>query len=240
MPIPYETSYNLACEKLESLDLNDVAFNSSVQLKGDILLVNFLNETYAVKENGKDIRVVNSSREVKINEKILLLHYLITADGTAPAREEVTLENIPGASFYYPTYKARTIDLIINKFAQAPSPPEADLPKAQGSWEKTTSDKFIASVKNMGFNLVKEGELNRLRSLVLPNVLISFVFWAPARPDGRLPDDKAGQGGEDLSNLKILYDKNITHYLPLEDIIIISELVSHRIIKSGEQISYLK
>lgn len=216
MPIPYETSYNLACEKLESLDLNDVAFNSSVQLKGDTLSVNFLNETYAVKENGKDIRVVNSSREVKINEKILLLHYLITADGTAPAREEVTLENIPGASFYYPTYKARTIDLIINKFAQAPS-------------------KFIASAKNMGFNLVKEGELNRLRSLVLPNVLISFVFWAPARPDGRLPDEKAGQGGEDLSNLKILYDKNITHYLPLEDIIIISELVCHKIIKADAE-----
>jgi len=203
MPIPYERAYNLACDELARLNLEDVAFNSSVQLKGDTLSINFLNETYAVKENGKDIRVVNSSREVKINEKILLLHYLITADGTAPAREEVTLENIPGASFYYPTYKARTIDLIINKFADEPS-------------------KFIASAKNMGFNLVKEGELNRLRSLVLPNVLISFIFWAPARPDGR-------SGGEDLSNLKILYDRNITHYLPLEDIIIITELVCHKI-----------
>jgi len=239
MPIPYERAYNLACDELARLNLEDVAFNSSVQLEGDTLSVNFLTETYAVKENGKDIRVVNSSREVKINEKILLLHYLITADGTAPAREEVTLENIPGASFYYPTYKARTIDLIINKFAQATSPPEADLSKAQGSWEKTTSDKFIASAKNMGFNLVKEGELNRLRSLVLPNVLISFIFWSSVANPEVTPDLASGGAG-DLSNLQILYDKNITHYLPLEDIIILTELVTHRIIKSGEQISYLK
>ncbi|MFH1231614.1 MAG: DUF3786 domain-containing protein [Planctomycetota bacterium] len=195
MKTPYENSYKLACDEFSELNLEDVAFNSSARMEGDAIYIDFLSETFIVKDGGKEI-TTSSGREVKINEKILLLHYLITADGAPLQREEITLENIPGASFYYPTYKARTIDLIINKFALA-------------------SSGFIASAKNMGFNPVKEGELNRLRSLVLPNVLISFVFWS-----------------EDLSNLKILYDKNITHYLPLEDIIILTELVSHRIIKS--------
>jgi hypothetical protein len=232
MPIPYENSYRLACDEFSKLNLEDVAFNSSARLENNTIYIDFLGETFIVKDGGKEI-ITSSGREVKISEKILLLHYLITADGAPLQREEITLENIPGASFYYPTYKARTIDLIINKFAQATSPPEADLSKAQGSGEKTTSDKFIASAKNMGFNLVKEGELNRLRSLVLPNVLISFVFWSSVANPEVTPDLASGGAG-DLSNLKILYDKNITHYLPLEDIIILTELVSHRIIKSGE------
>jgi hypothetical protein len=213
MPIPYEKAYNLACEELAKLNLEDVAFNSSARLESDIIYIDLLGETFMVKERGKEI-TASSGREVNISEKILLLHYLITADGAPLQREEITLENIPGASFYYPTYKARTIDLIINKFAQAPS-------------------KFITSAKNMGFNLIKQGESNRLRSLVLSNVLISFVFWSPAANPEVTPDLASG-GAEDLSNLKILYDKNITHYLPLEDIIIITELVTHRIIKSSE------
>jgi hypothetical protein len=91
------------------------------------------------------------------------------------------------------TYKARSIDFIINKFARV-------------------SSEFIASTENIGFNLVREGELTRLRSLVLPNVPVSFIVWS-----------------DDLNSLKILYDRNVTHYLPLEDIIILTEIVCHKI-----------
>src|SRR3989339_1454977 len=209
MQNPYETSYKLACEKLAQLDLDDVAFNSRARLDSDVLSIELLGETFVVSDRGESIAVY-SGREAKISEKILLLHYLVTADGSPLAREEITLENIPGAAFYYPTYKARSIDLIIRRFATAP----AD---------------FIKAAQHVGFNLVKDGRQYRLKSLVLPNLPISFVLWE---------SDKSKEPA--IETLKVLYDKGITHYLPLEDIIIITEMIAHRIIKSGAEVSYLK
>jgi len=207
----YEASYKLACEKLLALNLDDVAFNSSARLDGDALSVELLGETCIIsaesgsasggKERGKDI-TISSGRELRISEKILLLHYLVTADGAPLTRDEITLENIPGAAFYYPTYKARSIDLIVKRFALAPTD-------------------FIKAARNIGFNLSKEGRQYRLKSLVLPNVPISFVLW---ESDTSQPS---------LETLKVLYDAGIPHYLPLEDIIIITEMIAHRIIKSG-------
>jgi len=200
MQNPYEASYKLACEKLAQMDLDDVAFNSSARLAGDVLSVELLGETFIIKERGKDI-TASSGQEPRISEKILLLHYLVTADGSPPTREEITLEHIPGAAFYYPTYKARSIDLIVRRFASAP-------------------DDFIKAAEKMGFNLTREGRLYRLKSLVLPNVPISFIIW----------ESDVGQPA--IETLKVLYDTGITRYLPLEDIIIITEMIAHRIIKS--------
>ncbi|MEK7309355.1 MAG: DUF3786 domain-containing protein [Planctomycetota bacterium] len=208
MQNPYEASYNLACEKLAQLDLDDVAFNGSARLDSDVLSIELLGETFIIKERGKNI-TISSGREPRISEKILLLHYLVTADGAPLTSQEVTLENIPGAAFYYPTYKARSIDLIIRRFTAAPSD-------------------FIKAVQKIGFNPAKEGRQYRLKSLVLPNVPIFFVLW------------ESDSGHPAIETIKVLYDTGITHYLPLEDIIIITEMIAHRIIKSGAEVSYLK
>jgi hypothetical protein len=205
---PYELAYKLACEKLSGLDLDDVAFNSSVRLDGDVLSVDLMGETFIIKKHGQDI-TVSSGHELRISEKILLLHYLVTADGSPLTGAEITLEHITGAAFYYPTYKARSIDLIIKRFGQAP-------------------DEFIKAARDIGFNLTREGRQYRLKSLVLPDVPISFMLW---ESDAGLPA---------LENLKVLYDAGVTHYLPLEDIIILTEMITHRIIKSGAEVSYLK
>jgi len=216
MSNPYEISYKLACEKLAQLDLDDVAFNSSARLADGILSLELLGETFIIKERGKNI-TVSSGREPKISEKILLLHYLVTADGSPLTREEVTLENIPGAAFYYPTYKARSIDLIIRRFASAPADPQGH----------PVGD-FIKAAQKIGFNPAKEGRQYRLKSLALPNVPISFIIW----------ESDIGQPA--IETLKVLYDTGITRYLPLEDIIIITEMIAHRIIKTGAEVSYLK
>jgi len=209
MITPYETAYKLACDRIAQLDLDDIAFNSSARLESGALSIELLGETFIIKDLGRDINT-SSGREPRISEKILLLHYLSTADGSPLTREEITLENIPGAAFYYPTYKARSIDLIIRKFAPAP----AD---------------FINTAQKMGFNMAKEGRQYRLKLRALPNLPISFVFWESYK--AKEPD---------METLRVLYDNGITHYLPLEDIIIITEMIAHRLIKAGDEVSYLK
>jgi len=230
----YEAAYKLACDRLAQLDLGDVAFNSSARLDGDVLSVELLGETFIIKERG-DAITVSSGREPRISEKILLLHYLVTADGAPLTRQEVTLENIPGAAFYYPTYKARSIDLIIRRFAPAPRPsgrstlcPCGGSPEAAADPQGHPVGDFIKAVQKIGFNPIREGRQYRLKSLVLPNVPISFIIW------------ESDSGQPAIETLKVLYDTGIIHYLPLEDIIIITEMIAHRIIKSSAKVSYLK
>jgi hypothetical protein len=209
MTTPYEAAYKLACDRLAGLDLEEIAFNSSARLEGGILSLEMMGETFFVKERGRDISGP-SNREPKIREKILLLHYLIAADGSPLTRREVALEDIPGAAFYYPTYKARSIDLIIKRFGTAPAGPP--MPPAGG---------FIQAIQSIGFKATRDGQLYRFRLLALPNVPVSFVFW------------ESGQNRPGIETLKILYDAGITGYLPVEDIIVITEMITYRIIKPG-------
>ncbi|MBI4712651.1 MAG: DUF3786 domain-containing protein [Planctomycetes bacterium] len=221
---PYETAYQLACDKLARLDLDEVAFNSSARLepvkktdtkwlsagtgsypdessrcppeagRGTIsgledgkLYLDMAGQTFVIEDGGKKVTQPNNpTTEPKISEKILLLHYLITADGTRMSGQEVALRDIAGAAFYYPTYKARSIDVIQRSFG-------AD------------RQRFLRAVKTLGWSVVETPSFIKVRCLVLPNVSITFIY----RP----------ASAEFSASMDILYDASITHYLPLEDII---------------------
>lgn len=207
---PYETAYRIACQELAGKNIDDAAFNSSASLDGDALTLELAGEKFSVKDSGREISTL-SGREPKMSEKILLLHYLIAADGSPPTRREVNLANIPGASFYYPTYKARTIDIILKTFAR-------------------DHVLFLNTLKSNAWNIIEQtNRYIKAKLLPLPNVPLHLIYWFPA--DENLPHD---------GNLQILYDANITHYLPLEDIIILTELLTHKLIKSAPQPPYLK
>jgi hypothetical protein len=204
----YEDAYKAALESFKHLDLADVSFNSSTGLSGDSITVPFLGGIFIISEKGNAIIRIDSKNEVKIAEKIILLHYLITADGTPLSRDLITLENIQGASFYFPTYKARTIDLLLRYFGNDSNLFANKCRNFKANIESTTpgniSEKKAAAVK--------------ATFLILPNIPVSIVYH---------PGDK-----EFLPDIKILYDANIEHYLPLEDIIVMTELLTHKIIKA--------
>lgn len=213
---PYEKAYQMAMEKLTQLNPDDVAFNASARLDNGNLSLELINETFVISLQGKEI-LTQSGREVRMSEKILLLHYLVTADGAPLQRQEITLQEIPGAAFYYPTYQARTILPIARTFSK----------KIQV---------FIDAAQKIGFNLIEEKNMCRLKSLTLPNIPMTFIIWKPS-------DETTGASEQTIPNsetIKILYDAGITHYLPLEDIIILTELVCHRIAKTGLESEYLK
>jgi hypothetical protein len=202
MQNPYDKTYQLAQEKFAGLDISDVAFNSSAQLADDILTVPFLGEQFLVAEKGKEIKSLTGNREVKIAEKILLIHYLTTADGTPLTRRLITFENLSEASFYYPTYKARTIDILLRTF-------------------DNNIKKFMGVSEQLGAKIETSLEKGKSTFLVLPNVPVIFIYWSGDR--------------EVPSNMQILYDANITHYLPQEDIVVITELLTHKIIRRAKE-----
>lgn len=194
---PYEIAYQEAIKELASRNLEEVAFASSARLEENSLLLNAFGTTFRIEDYGQKITSLSDKREVKIAEKIILLHYLITADGTPLSWKEVTFENIPGAGFYYPTYKARTIDRLLAVF-------QNDLSKFKNICEK------------LGAKVKLTQDIIRVKFLVLPNVPLDIIYW---------------QGNEEIPpSCQIIYDANITHYLPLEDIVVITELLVQQII----------
>lgn len=208
MKSPYETAYQTTQEKLASLNLTEVAFNSSASLSDEVLIIAFLGESFKITDKGKQIRCVTNNREVKIAEKIILLHYLITADGMPLTRELIGFDNLSGANFYYPTYKARIIDLMLSTF-------------------KNGLSQFLNISKKIGAKIEPEDYDNTITNqgkaifLVLPNIPINFIYWTG---DKEIPP-----------NVQILYDANITHYLPLEDIVVVTEILTHKIIRTAKE-----
>ncbi|MBW2147585.1 MAG: DUF3786 domain-containing protein [Deltaproteobacteria bacterium] len=49
-------------------------------------------------------------------ERVLLLHYLITASGAPPTGRMITFKQVPGGAFYYPAFARRTTQLLLKNF----------------------------------------------------------------------------------------------------------------------------
>lgn len=202
---PYARAYQIAIKELSRRDLSEVAFNSSVQLEGEVLIVPALGQTYRIEERGKKIIQISDGREPKTPMKIILLHYLTTADGTTLKGNDFSFENIPGAGFYYPTFKARTISQLISAF-------QNDLTRFIKVGLQFNGRLLEGKPDDMNLNKVQ------IKIFVLPNVPVSFIYW---------------RGQEELPPaLQILFDASITHYLPLEDIVIVTEMLTYQLIRS--------
>lgn len=193
----YEIAYRLAQEQLSGMDLSDVAFNTSSRIENETLLVDFFGEAYKIENQGK--LITRSGEETKIGEKILILHYLITADGGPLSRDEITFENVPGGQFYYPTYKARTIDYLVRVFSKG-----------------LKDDGFIKATEQLGGRVVEHaGGMVKAKFLAFAHVPIVLIMWVGDKETG--------------SSFQILYDSSITHCLSLEDIVVVTEQLVHRL-----------
>ncbi len=83
--------------------------------------VPFLDRTYAVNADGFEFSDVNApEKEVPIQEQILILHYLMSADKSDLTDQWVSYREIPGASFYNSAFIKRAIDPMKKVFGQDP------------------------------------------------------------------------------------------------------------------------
>lgn len=121
----YEIAYRLAAERLCNSDLEYIRGVCDVELKGNSIAVPFFCEEYTVTLP----RVVFDPSTLSIFEQILVLHYLTTLE-SHPCREKyVSFKDLPGASFYNPTYRKRGPDMIARSFG-------SDIERIAGAAEK--------------------------------------------------------------------------------------------------------
>jgi hypothetical protein len=125
MPGPNASSYQLAYRKaaveLAGRKLEEVARRCGATLNGRRLILPFFGRRVEVRlaeEPGCEVEV--SPQDLPLAEKILILHYL-SSTGNQPRREElVSFKQLPGASFYEPTYRRRGPERIAGRFGSDP------------------------------------------------------------------------------------------------------------------------
>ncbi len=119
-----EVAYRKAVSEFTSLDPRLTARNSAcgyhpAKQSFDLF---FLNQSYRVNYPSGEVYTGNSEKEkVNLYLSTILLHYLVTSDGTPLSGEWITFKELPGGHIYQKAFYRRAQLPFLKAFGEAPS-----------------------------------------------------------------------------------------------------------------------
>jgi hypothetical protein len=118
----FELSYKLACDQLSKIsDLEEQCRKSGAQCVGsNKIIIDYLNQPYRITIPDAEILLENSKTEVPLKDKILILHYFTSAQGTPPTGILINYKQLPGGVSYFPAFSQRAINPFVKHFGQKP------------------------------------------------------------------------------------------------------------------------
>jgi len=114
----YKAARNIAIERLSKANFDDIAAASGFEAIDDCTIrVPFLSRSYIVRFPACDFKDESQeNEEIPIQEKVLILHYML-ADSTArKTGKQISYREISGASFYFSSFVKRAIDPLKKVF----------------------------------------------------------------------------------------------------------------------------
>jgi hypothetical protein len=157
----YRQAWDIAVKKLTgTADLNALCRMSGAVLANEpgqeALLLNYLHQPCKVILS--EVEVVPCG-EVSLTprDKLLILHYLNTADGSPSAGIPATFKELPDGIVYYPTYVKRAIKPLIDRFADNP-------------------EAMINAAGTLGGTKADAGEYS-FRFAAFPRVNLTLTLW---------------------------------------------------------------
>ena len=161
----HSVSYELAFEQLGQADLADIARKSgAVQVGPDVVCLQFLNREYLIDRHSGGVTLHPDTEPVPIPERLLILHYLVTAGGAPPQGEWIAFKELPDGRLYDSTFYKRTVRLLLKKFGDSPA-------------------KLTAAAEKIGGVPVGMGDA-AVTVQAFPKVAVTLVLW---RGDDEFP-----------------------------------------------------
>jgi hypothetical protein len=161
----YAESYNLALDRLRRANLAEVCRKSGASLvDADIVGLVFLDREYRADRRGGTVSLATGTEPVPMAERLLILHYLVTANGAPPRGEAISFKELPEGAVYNPTFYKRAIRPLLNKFGSSPA-------------------KLIAAAAAFGGVEAHEGDA-AVTIQAFPRVAVTWVLW---RGDDEFP-----------------------------------------------------
>jgi hypothetical protein len=137
-----------------------------------------------------------SEKTVSLVTRVLLLHYLIRADGSPLTGKWVGYKDIPGGLLYAGVFARRVIEPLVRKFGNS------------AKWFKEIG-------KKLGGKSVEVGDASFILH-AFPFIPLQYVLW---------------EGDEEFPpSVQLLFDASVDHYLSLEDIVVLGQMATGRLI----------
>jgi hypothetical protein len=115
-----EETYGPALEQAKQafphLDPNEAAIRAAVSYEEGIFQIPFFGAMYHVHWPGGAVLRASDQKDVDIASRILILHYLLTADGTPLGAEWIAFRNLPGGLGYYAAFQGRSALRLAHAF----------------------------------------------------------------------------------------------------------------------------
>jgi len=121
----YKLAYKLACEQLAKVDdIEQQCLKSGARYlvvdSRKVIIIEYLNQWYQIALPDIEISLMDSEEEVPIRDRILILHYLISAKGIPITNKLTAFKELPEGANYFPTFSKRAIEPLINHFGKQP------------------------------------------------------------------------------------------------------------------------
>jgi hypothetical protein len=197
----HEMAYKLACEQLAKIDdIEQQCHHSGARYQKidskKVIVIEYLNQWYQITLPDITISLTDSEEQVPIRDKVLILHYLTSAQGSPAAHKLITYRELPQGSNYSPTFSKRTIKPLLHHFGPEPQ-------------------RLLAVAEKLGGHKADYGDV-AVTINAFSKVPITLVLW---------------QGDTEFApEGNIIFDATISHYLSTEDITVLCETITWRLI----------
>ena len=193
-------AFQIAREKLSHVDdVHELCRKSGAKCDdsrgGAAIALEYLHQPVVVSLPDADI---SFDGNLPIREKLLVLHYLLTANGTPLSGRLITFQELPDGNVYYPTFQKRSVQPLLSNFGYET---EGLLPLAE----------------KLGGKSVELGDM-AVTVNAFPRVPVTIVVWKG--------------DAEFAASGSILFDAGISNYLPTEDITVLCETISWKLVRS--------
>lgn len=154
-----DKTWEVAQTVFQNKNPQEIAWKANVEYDAAarIFQVPFLGTTYLVKHPEGEINFPESNGEVSLTNRILILHYLTTANGQAPENKWISFKELPDGAIYNDPFTRRTIKPMLNIFSANP-------------------ENLVKVTEKMGGKRAEFGDVS-VTVPVFPQVAITYVIW---------------------------------------------------------------
>ncbi len=187
-----ELAFKLAKSKLASINIEEQCKKAEVSIRqvnnSRKIYLDYLASTYIITLPEILIIPVDvTTKPLQPKEQLLLIHYLINADGSLPVNEKITYKELQDGATYFPTFYKRSIKPLVNNFSDNP-------------------DKLLSAAAQLGGVKTDYGDLS-VKIYALPRVPIIFLFWQgddELSPEGNILFDSNINGYLSVEDITVL------------------------------------
>jgi hypothetical protein len=199
----YQQSFDLACASIKGMNLEERASKAGAKYQkgeeGEDIRIHFFSEPYDIRFPQVEF-YSPTKKVVSLVARILLLHYLIRADGNPLSGRWVAYKDIPGGLLYAGVFARRVTEPLQRRFGKS-------------------AESFKEAGLRLGGKPVEVGDASFILD-AFPYVPLQYVLW---------------EGDEEFPpSVQLLFDASADHYLALEDMVVLGQVTTGRLInRSG-------